>query len=132
MEFIEYGKKNCPTVLLVDDLACPIGEDNMTSALLQDYHIIVPVKNSTEDACQKAAVVERYVRQHESGKLYAICCTLRGWSLIREILARKGIRSDKVIVGTQENNSGALIVTMLKEFALEDRILVKHRKGEPA
>ena len=128
MEFKEYGEKSCPSVLLVDDMAHHFTEDSLTSPLLKDYHIIVPIQDDANiSATQEADLVEHYVKQNESGTLYAICGTSDGWKLIKEILARPSIRSGKVIVENREDAFSHLIISMLKEFALEDRISKQNR-----
>lgn len=121
MIFKEFGEKSRPAVLLVEGREDLAEEEQLAPALLQDYHIIVPVQDGSEASVrQEADSVLHYVQKREDGKLYAICGSSRGWKLIQELLKRRDIHSGKVIIENGEADHNHLILSMLKEFALED------------
>lgn len=123
MIFKEFGEKSHPSVLLVEGEAVQKQQECLSSELLLNYHIIVPVLDGSEaNTQQQADTVLNYVRQREAGSLYAICGTSKSWKLIRNILKSKSIHSGKVIIENEEAGYNHLIYSMLKEFALEGNI----------
>ena len=114
MNFVEIGKTDGPTVLMVYP-----GDWTKISDLkeLEDkYHVVIPQIRDGEHKGDVASIAE-CIRDKCSGHVYAICVLDAGWSILRYILEKHRVSAEKTFVEGPTNAPGEFVVRSILQDA---------------
>ena len=114
MDFVEMGKQNGPTVLVV----YPGDWTNISGIkdLESKYHVLIPQIGVGEHTDDVASIVE-CIQKKCSGHVYAICVLDAGWSILQYILEQHRVSAEKTFVEGPTNAPGAFVVHSILQDA---------------
>lgn len=114
MNFVELGKTDCPTVLMVypgDWTKIPD-----MKALEDKYHVVIPQIQGEEHDGDEASIAE-CIQSKCSGQVYAICVLDAGWGILRYILEQHRVSAKKTFVEGPTNTPGEFVVRSILQDA---------------
>ena len=127
MKIQEFGDRENPTVLLIEDGHAPI---QALEKIFCDYFLIVAAyEEDAEEECAQALM--RYVAERCEDHISILCSTAGGWRLARRLMENH-IPCEKSFIEAVFEQAGLMILPMLETTAatLPQKQTAKRRRME--
>lgn len=113
MKIQEFGCRDCPIILLIEDSRFPVKNPEK---LFHDYFLIVATHEEEQDT--EARELIRYISGHYHNPIFVLYSTSGGWQMTHRLLENH-LRCQKLFIEADEKEPGFMILPALKEFSAE-------------